>query len=339
MFTIIGADGKEYGPVSADKLRDWIVAGRANAQTQVRRDGEAAWSTLGSLPEFSEQFAAVPPAYAGAAPAAAPAASTSQRGPIDTKAYADAIAASGARVDVFECLSRSFSLWTGNFLPLVGATLLVMICALAIGIVPILGNIAGLVLNGVLYGGLYYYYLGKMRGQHREIGDAFAGFSRAFGPLALCSLLQAVIVIALTLVFMAPILGFLASFFVLGRHGGEAAFPVLAPPMIAYICVGALVMIYFAVCCYFAFALVIDKGLGPWDAIVTSWRVTTRNWFAVFFTILLGGILAMLGLIGLIVGVFLTVPLAFGAILYAYESLFNTPQADAALAAATRGRT
>ncbi len=52
MFSIIGADGKEYGPVPAEKIREWIAAGRANAQTPVRRDGEAAWSTLGSLPEF-----------------------------------------------------------------------------------------------------------------------------------------------------------------------------------------------------------------------------------------------------------------------------------------------
>lgn len=61
MFTIIGADGKEYGPVSADKLREWIASGRANAQTQARREGETAWSTLGSLPEFAGAFAAQPP--------------------------------------------------------------------------------------------------------------------------------------------------------------------------------------------------------------------------------------------------------------------------------------
>lgn len=335
MFTIIGADGKEYGPVSADKIREWIAAGRANAQTQARRDGESAWSTIGSLPEFSAHFGATPPPAAAFAPAPAATAPTT-RGAIDTKAYAAAIAASGARVDVFECLSRAFHLWTGNFLPLVGATLLVCLVQLVIAFIPILGNLAGLVLNGVFSGGLYYYYLGKMRGQPREIGDAFGGFSRAFGPLALTTLLQSAIMIALVVVFMAPILGFIISMAIARHSGADAALPVLAPPMIALICVGALLMIYVGVSLCFGFALVIDKGLGPLDALVTSWRVVTRNWFSVFFTGFLSAILAALGLIVLFVGILFTLPLAIAGLLYAYEALFNTPEANAALEANTK---
>lgn len=72
MFTIIGADGKEYGPVPADKLREWIASGRANAQTQCRREGEAAWSTLGSLPEFAASFASTPPPTPTFSPVPAP---------------------------------------------------------------------------------------------------------------------------------------------------------------------------------------------------------------------------------------------------------------------------
>jgi hypothetical protein len=39
MYKIIGADGKEYGPITADQLRAWIVEGRANAQTKVLMEG------------------------------------------------------------------------------------------------------------------------------------------------------------------------------------------------------------------------------------------------------------------------------------------------------------
>jgi uncharacterized RDD family membrane protein YckC len=79
MFSIIGADGKEYGPVTAEKIREWIAAGRANAQTQVRRDGEAAWSTLGSLPEFSPAATPPPATALAAAAASAPLASREAR--------------------------------------------------------------------------------------------------------------------------------------------------------------------------------------------------------------------------------------------------------------------
>ncbi len=54
MFTILGADGKEYGPVTAGKLHEWIAAGRANLQTKARRDGETEWKTLAEFPEVSQ---------------------------------------------------------------------------------------------------------------------------------------------------------------------------------------------------------------------------------------------------------------------------------------------
>lgn len=334
MFTIIGADGKEYGPVTVEKIREWIAAGRANAQTQCRREGEAAWSTIGSLPEFSASFAA-PPAFAGAPVAAAPVA-TSQlaRRSVDSKGYAEAIKASGARVDVFECLSLAFKFWTSNFLPVVGVTALVIILQAVIGMIPLVGMLSGLLLNGVFYGGLYYYYLGKMRGEHRELSDGFAGFTRALGPLVLSSLLQAGIMLALLFVFAAPIMGVAISAAIAGGATGANPFeqmPVIAGPMIAYLVLGGLVMIYITVSFCFAFALVIDKGLGPWTALVTSWRVVTRNWFSVFFTILLGAIIGLLGIIALFIGVLLTIPITIAAILFAYEMLFSTAEAEAYL--------
>lgn len=53
MYKIIGADGKEYGPVSVEALRDWIQQGRVSPQTQARLEGSADWRPLNSYPEFS----------------------------------------------------------------------------------------------------------------------------------------------------------------------------------------------------------------------------------------------------------------------------------------------
>ena len=69
MFTIIGGDGKEYGPISAETLRQWMAEGRANAQTQVQPEGATGWVALGTLPEFSAA-APTPVSYAAAAPVA-----------------------------------------------------------------------------------------------------------------------------------------------------------------------------------------------------------------------------------------------------------------------------
>jgi hypothetical protein len=53
MYKIIGADSKEYGPITAEQLRQWIAEGRANLQTQVLPEGATQWTTVGELPEFA----------------------------------------------------------------------------------------------------------------------------------------------------------------------------------------------------------------------------------------------------------------------------------------------
>ena len=63
MYYIQGADQKEYGPVSADQLRQWISENRLNRFSPARADGESLWKTLGDFPEFAEVLVvAVPPA-------------------------------------------------------------------------------------------------------------------------------------------------------------------------------------------------------------------------------------------------------------------------------------
>lgn len=61
MYRIIGADQKEYGPVSADDVRKWIAEGRANAQTRAWTAGMNEWRPLGTFAEFAALFPA--PAY------------------------------------------------------------------------------------------------------------------------------------------------------------------------------------------------------------------------------------------------------------------------------------
>jgi hypothetical protein len=53
MFKIIGADGRQYGPISADQIRQWIAQGRVNSLTLVQTEGSAEWKQLGEFPELS----------------------------------------------------------------------------------------------------------------------------------------------------------------------------------------------------------------------------------------------------------------------------------------------
>ena len=58
MFKLLGADQKEYGPVSADQIRQWIAQGRANGQTKAQAAESTDWKPLAEFPEFADALRA-----------------------------------------------------------------------------------------------------------------------------------------------------------------------------------------------------------------------------------------------------------------------------------------
>jgi hypothetical protein len=67
MYTIIGGDGKQYGPISETDLRKWIAEGRLNAQSLAKAESDAEFRTLSTFPEFASLLGIAPPTL-GAAP-------------------------------------------------------------------------------------------------------------------------------------------------------------------------------------------------------------------------------------------------------------------------------
>ena len=57
MYKILGADQKEYGPVTLDQVRQWIAEHRLNGQSLARSEGTEGWKPLAQFPEFSPTFA------------------------------------------------------------------------------------------------------------------------------------------------------------------------------------------------------------------------------------------------------------------------------------------
>ncbi len=72
MFTIQGADGKEYGPVTTGHIAEWIRDGRANLLTKARRHDDTVWKALGHFEEFRVGPATTVPPVLPVAAVAAP---------------------------------------------------------------------------------------------------------------------------------------------------------------------------------------------------------------------------------------------------------------------------
>lgn len=299
MYKIIGADQKEYGPVSAEQLKQWVNEGRVNAQTQARLEGESDWKPLSAYAEFADVLRSIP------APGA-PAPGTGA-GPVP----AEVILGRDYELDIGSCIARAWDLVKQNFWPVVGISLLILVITVAInqviglvsgpvfknmvlqhrlspgGVSIIIGtSMLGSPIYTLLTAGLFKYYLKLIRAEGPTIADAFAGFSPIAGQLILLGLVN----------------GLLTS--------------------IGYVlCI--IPGLYLTVSWIFSLPLVIDRKLPFWDAMELSRRVVGKHWFITFAFVLVIGLLAACGLIACCVGVFVTTPIASVALLYAYEETFG----------------
>ncbi len=181
MYKIIGIDGRQYGPVTAEQVKEWIAAGRANGQTRAQFEGETDWKPLSAFAEFAEALTAK--AASIATPDAPPRAKAA-----DLSALEKSISI-GNDIDVGSCLGRAWDKLISDIWPIVGITALVWLALSATHAVYV-----GIIITGPLLGGLYFYYLKTIRGQPAELSDAFAGFTLSFVPLMLASVVSTALI-------------------------------------------------------------------------------------------------------------------------------------------------
>jgi hypothetical protein len=282
MYKIIGIDGLQYGPVSAEQIKQWIAAGRADAETRAQEEGSIDWKPLFQLSEFADAFsskAAPAPPQLDVPP---PLAETR------VTALEKSVAERKTSIDVGSCLGRAWDLLMSDLWTIIGITALVWLALTVTHTVHV-----GLLVTGPLLGGLYFYYLKKIRGHPAELQDAFAGFTLSFVQLMLASLVS----------FLLTVLGLLIC---------------LIPG------------IYLAVTWSFALPLVIDKRLGFWEAMELSRKAVDKRWWSVAWLLLVCGLINVGGSLLCCVGIFFTLPLTMIATTYAYEDVFRLAPTETA---------
>jgi hypothetical protein len=205
---------------------------------------------------------------------------------VDPEAVAADLIVRAPKLDVFTTVEKSWELLKGNFWPLVAATAAALIAQSLLNLIPFIGFIFGALLSTVFTAGLYLQYLKLMRGYRPQLGEVFSGFSIAFIPLMLGGLVSSMLTVFGMILLILP-------------------------------------GIYLAVAWIFTSMLIIDRKYDFWPAMEISRRVVTAQWWRIFVLLILAGIIGSLGVIVLFVGVFFTIPIFFGSVAVAYETLFN----------------
>jgi len=316
LYILIGGDQKEYGPIPATDVQQWLTEGRLNEESLIKAEGDADFRPLGTFPEFAggaTSFATVPPPFG--------------TGPADGMPE-------DYELDLGGCLSRGWALVKNNFSVLFVGTLVYLLIEGVIGglaQVPFVGalfSVVNLVISGPLLGGVFYLFLRVLRSESAEVGDIFHGFRRAFGQLFLGTLIPSLLVGACLLPFivlflwkLTPLMGNLRADAMPDPETLAALTSALLPclPVLLFCAIPAT---YLAVCWKFTLPLILDQGLDFWTAMKISRQRVHQHWWLVFGLLILISLLNFAGLCLCFVGVLFTLPVGYAALMIAYETIF-----------------
>lgn len=314
-YKIIGSDQKEYGPVTGVELQEWILQGRVNLQTMVQAEGGIDWKPLSDFPELTTGVI------------------HTQSGPMSRAELEARVADRPAGIDLGSCLNRGWKLVTANLFPSIGASWLVMITLMLISVVPFIGGIIQMALQGVLFGGLFFFFLKLIRGERADVGDAFAGFTTELGQLVLGGIVPSLLTALALLVVAVPLLfPFMLQLFQLLGSGGavnpsqiNSLFANMGVLAILGILAAVAVSLLLTLLWVFTLPLIIDKKLGFWDAMEVSRKAAMKNILYLIGLWILMFLIGVAGVIACLVGVIVAFPLAMAMMMYVYEDIFSSP--------------
>lgn len=244
-------DGRRYGPVGEDVLRQWAAEGRVKPTDQVWTDGMANWAAAGLVEGFFAPGVAGPPPFNALLSCPPPGGTQGQTPNADLTAQAR-------------------GLLRGKWGLPIGFSLLLGLLAMAAGLVPYVGGVASLILAGAFELGGVVFYITFVRGGNCELGMLFAGF-KVFGKALGAYLLRALFILLWMLPAYAVLIAGAIGMVAMAHRGDEAMMVVL----VAVLGVGFMVLMIPAIIAGLSYSqtfylLADDPLLGPLEAIRRS---------------------------------------------------------------------
>jgi len=183
------------------------------------------------------------------------------------------------------------------------------------------------ILMGPMLCGIYICLLAAMDERNFELGDLFKGFD-----YFLQSFLASMFFLGTALLLIIPIVVIQVFLMVtLILHGGGAAggsvpgFPGGIAGVLLFVLFILVILVFLmliGVFLQFTFPLIVERKLGAWDAIKTSFRGAKANFGRLFILYLLLMLLSLGAMLFCYVGVFFVVPISFAACALAYRQVF-----------------
>lgn len=302
MYFIIGGDGKTYGPVPSSEVERWIREGRADGRTQVKREGENDWRELGTLEDFFPKTPVVPPRLGW------------EMGPLHLTVQSG--------LGIGTCIRKAWSAYRQDPWRVTGVVVLTFLAQLLMNNVPLVGWVLAFLLNGPILGGLYYFCRQALHGKATGAGDVTHTLRERFLPCFLATTVSNLLAFGPFLLGLIPAAALAAGMETLDpaklmeRPGLAAA---MALPLLG----GFFAMLYLLLLWSLAVPLAACSSLDFWEALKTSWHGVRANLWRYFGLLVALAFLNLLGVLCLVIGLFVTLPLTLLATMAAYDHIFR----------------
>lgn len=319
----VAVDGARTGPHTLEQISAACSAGRIQPQTLMWREGLSQWLSAEQVLQGTGVVfdrAAPPPTPQAAAPASAPEEKT------------------GFHFDVpaMQVSPGRGAAWIGNgwtlFKAAPGHWILILLiwfgiqCALSV--VPLLGNLAGLLLGPAFSVGLLVFAHGMANGEAADISKFFAGFKDKFVPLLVLALIYFGLMCAVI------ILGAILATVMLGGsailHAGSAeqalrsamaGGELLVFVFVFLLVFAALMLVNTAY--WYAPGLVFFANQGAGAAMKHSFMACLKNWLPLLIFSLIALLLGILGAIPLGLGLLVVVPVLIAGNYFSFRDFFG----------------
>jgi hypothetical protein len=225
--------------------------------------------------------------------------------------------------------SEAWRLFTPAVWVWVLIVVIMIVISVVLGVIPFVGHLASQVLYPVFFGGLMLGCRAIDRGQPLSVAHLFAGFSERAGPLFVLGLLYTGIAIAIALTVAGILLVFFgaAVFAQLLSVGDPFAASALVGGALLVVMVGALLFLLLflplVMAVWFAPALVVLRGLDPWEAMKQSFAGCLHNIVPFLVYGVIGMVLAVLATIPFALGWFVVGPLAIASVYTGYCDIYE----------------
>lgn len=207
---------------------------------------------------------------------------------VDPKTF-EKLISEGYEVDPSKYLKEGWEIFKLRVGEFIVYTVIVAVVSALFSRLDLIGSLATTAVIPPLYAGFIIVVFMLFKGQEIQFGDFFKGFNY-FLPLVLASIVMSILITIGMVLLVLP-------------------------------------GIYLLVSYMFVSLLIVDYHMEFWQAMETSRKIVTKNWFSLFVFALILFVINLLGALALGIGLLVTAPLSVCAVCAAYRDIVGLHEA------------